>query len=254
MADVDKSTFLWWNFRLGDCDSLKLNNVTLGYRGAAALARALKGNKQLTELKLERCALGAAGIRVLASSLESTIVEKLDVEANAIGFEGAVALAESIPSTRIRELDVEDNEILDGGAIAFAKTLSHRRSSPLESLDLENNAIGNAGMASLASALRRNRALQELDLHGNTVGVQALRSLVAAMRVNRKLGKLSLPDPGMMLSLRTRRHQAVMLRLLEKLVAANAKGATRKAKMKVLHRARRHERKKHRGHRRPDPM
>lgn len=241
-AAVDASTWLWWSFRLGSCTSLKLNNSTLGPRGAIALARALRGNTELRELKLERCGLGAQGAAALASVLASTKIEKLDLEANAIGLEGAVAIAQALPAAQVSEIDLEDNAILDGGAIALAEALAESRSMPLVSLDIENNAIGDAGIAALAGALRKNAGLEELDLHGNQVGPKALRALASALVANRKLTRLSLPDPSPLASVRSRRFQGSMLKLLDELVSANEEGATRAKKQalsrRVWHRQR----------------
>ena len=240
MADVDRSNFLWWSFSIENCKSITLNNHTLGDRGAAALSRALRGNKGLLSLKLERCGIGERGATELANVLPETRLEKLDLDANKLGSAGARAIAGAIPGSSLRELDLEENSILDAGASALAEAL---RTAPftLVKLDLETNGIGDDGAADLARALPRNRGMKELDLHGNAFGARGFRALARAAQRNRKLEKLSLPSANMLLPLRQRRHQSVLIRLTEKLVAANEDGASPRKKKSVLKRAIRHE-------------
>ena len=58
--------------------------------------------------------------------------------------------------------------------------------------DLHNNNVGDAGAASLASALEKNATLQTLDLVGNEVGDKGAASLESALEKNTTLQRLSL--------------------------------------------------------------
>ena len=236
-ADVDVSFLFWWGFKLGECKTVNLNNVTLGLSGTKALTRALLNNAILKSLKLEECGIDTPGAVELAKVLPTTAVESMDLDGNRIGAEGAVAIAAAIPTSKVHELDLEANGISDEGAIALAAALRNQRSSPLTKLDLEHNGIGGSGVVALATALRKNRALTELDLHGNYVSTKAIRAMVAALRVNQRVTHLSVPEADPMLSLRTRRYFNTMSMLLQKLVVANGAGASVARKRAMLSRA-----------------
>ena len=180
--EVDDS-WLFWKFneqRLNQCKSLALNTKSLGNRGTTALAQALRGNTELTVLKLENCSIGPQGAAALASVLSETKIEKLDLDANAIGAEGAAALANALASSRLEELDLEQNGIGDRGAAALAAAL---RGSSLTILDVEVNGIGDEGGTALARALRRNRALTEL---GESAGPRTLVYRVPSLTVDQR--------------------------------------------------------------------
>ena len=64
-----------------------------------------------------------------------------------------------------------------------------RRMSRLQVLNLHGNSVGDAGAASLASALEKNATLQRLKLGVNAVGVAGAVSLTSALEKNTTLQK-----------------------------------------------------------------
>jgi Ran GTPase-activating protein (RanGAP) involved in mRNA processing and transport len=80
----------------------------------------------------------------------------------------------------LSQLDLGFNTLADRAAAALAALLP---STPLFALELEGNAISNAGAATLASALRGSTSLQRLNLNGNRLsGGSALARLSEALR------------------------------------------------------------------------
>ena len=67
----------------------------------------------------------------------------------------------------------------DAGASALAAALDRGALPRLKVLALSNAAIGDAGLAALAPALRRRPALKELCLGGNPFGDDGLAALLA---------------------------------------------------------------------------
>ena len=78
----------------------------------------------------------------------------------------------------------------DAGAASLASALE--KNATLQELDLLYNDVGAAGAASLASALEKNATLQALHLAGNGVGDAGAASLASALEKNATLQELDL--------------------------------------------------------------
>ena len=76
----------------------------------------------------------------------------------------------------------------DAGAASLASALE--KNATLQELDLLYNDVGAAGAASLASALEKNATLQELDLRHNDVGAAGAASLASALENSATLLRL----------------------------------------------------------------
>jgi len=68
---------------------------------------------------------------------------------------------------------------VDSGASALAAALGQGALPRLQTLNLGNTAIGDAGLVALAPALRRRPALEGLSLESNPLGDEGLAALVA---------------------------------------------------------------------------
>ena len=73
---------------------------------------------------------------------------------NKIGDVGAAALAEALVHCEVTGLRLGDNEISDVGAVALANAIKPRPNPWLAKLELDGNAIGNAGAEALEAALQ----------------------------------------------------------------------------------------------------
>ena len=82
----------------------------------------------------------------------------------------------------------------DAGASALAAALDRGALPRLKTLDLFRTAIGDAGLAALAPALRRRPGLDGLFLDGNPFGDEGLAALVAPPP---PAGTLSPPTGGL---------------------------------------------------------
>jgi Ran GTPase-activating protein (RanGAP) involved in mRNA processing and transport len=76
--------------------------------------------------------------------------------------------------------------------IANAWKESLESQSPLRTLMLLRNQIGNAGATAIADALKDNSALQSLILTGNSVGDEGARAIAEALKTNSTLFFLAL--------------------------------------------------------------
>jgi len=94
----------------------------------------------------------------------------------------------------ITELNLVRNGVGDAGAASLASALE--KNVTLQRLNLGGNDVGDAGAASLASALEKNATLQTLELGGNGVGDAGAASLASALEKNATLQRLNLYGNG----------------------------------------------------------
>ncbi|CAE7579679.1 Nlrc3 [Symbiodinium natans] len=135
--------------------SLELHGNRIHDFGTVALAQALKGNSALTHLGLAE---------------------------NLVGDDGAVAIAGVLSNNRsLRTLDLcggQGQVIRDKGALALAEAL--RSNTTLEGLELDGNAIAEAGGHALEMALSENQGLTSLTLRGNQFDYTAIDGLMGS--------------------------------------------------------------------------
>jgi hypothetical protein len=73
----------------------------------------------------------------------------------------------------------------DAGISSLAKALRHN--TTLTSLDLRSNEVGDGGVARLADALEHNTSLVFLDLCDNPAGDQELTRIASSLRLNKRI-------------------------------------------------------------------
>lgn len=83
------------------------------------------------------------------------------------------------------------NPLSEASAISISKSLKHNRCR-LRLLDLSFTAVGDAGVASIAHALRTNSTLQTLRLNNTNAAEEAAIALTAACQVNTALTELAI--------------------------------------------------------------
>ena len=157
---------------IGDAGATALAGALLKRRGADAATIAggeTAAGSKLAKLDLSDNEVGAAGAVALAMLVGNEAVgaslAELWLSWNAVGDVGAAAVAAAIgsnPASRLRFARLSNNGIGDKGCGAIAN-LIRTPTSPLEKLELDQNAIGNAGAAALRDAI------MEVVVHrGNT--------------------------------------------------------------------------------------
>ena len=110
-----------------------------------------------------------------------------------INDEAAVLIAEALaaqaPPT-VQHVDLQGNAIGDAGAAALAEVVA--KSDVIVSLNLQWNDVGDAGAAALAEAIKHNTRLRLLGIFGNArVARDGLAALTAAAALNRTLKTLT---------------------------------------------------------------
>ena len=159
--------------------------------------------KELREAKMvdwRNKGLTAADISLLGT-LGSVLpaLERLDLferSAGAAGPDGVQLLAEGLGAGALPAvIDFTLGMHVGGaGASALAAALDRGALPRLNTLSLNNAAIGDAGLVALAPALRRLPALEWLWLSGNPIGDEGLAALVAPPPA---AGALSPPTGGL---------------------------------------------------------
>jgi hypothetical protein len=189
--------------------SLRLEwNHAIGDAGSSSIGKALRGNRALRVLGLERCGVGDAGVTQLAAALSvagedacattvagsaaaracatataQPLLEELYLEGNDVGADGARALGAALRTSRLKRLGLALNPIGPEGGRHLAAALKSTQTT-LEFLDLSNCQIGDGGAIAIGAALRGNTALRELRLYGNGIGRAGAAALADAVRIN----------------------------------------------------------------------
>jgi Ran GTPase-activating protein (RanGAP) involved in mRNA processing and transport len=143
----------------------------------------------LNALYLGGNAIGPSGLHALVRGLHAApALETLWLAGNALDSEALSAFAPvpGGPSAcgALTHLAIQDNRIGDDGLAALAEALSHGALPRLRWLYAGQNGFGDAGVAALAGALRRGActALTRLGLQANSVGDAGLSALGDALQ------------------------------------------------------------------------
>ena len=119
------------------------------------------------DIVLVNCCIGDEGAEILASTLNTSVLENLVLDFNGISDSGAMALAGCLARCSvIQEVSIQCNSIGDSGATELADALIHCKS--LRKLDLQGNSLGDKGALAVA---RSTRHLPDLVLYLYNVNV-----------------------------------------------------------------------------------
>ena len=181
--------WLSWCFYLSGCTSVSISDVHLGDDGASALAHALSSRDVIhviTSLRLRGNGIndeGAAEIAKAAAGLKQ--LKTLELRANHAGYAAGAAFAKLLTVTKLNRLDLRNNHLGPDGALAIASALGS--ASRLTYLHLGGNRIGDTGAQHLADALRKDAhdVLQALELPGNGITEVGANALLAALQPGR---------------------------------------------------------------------
>ena len=165
-----------------------LQQLKASHEAAAALCLKLghRNCKVLREAKVVRCwhnGLAADELKLLGT-LGSVLpaLEKLILVEPRAGPDGGRQLAEGLGAgalPAVTVLMISSTHVGDSGASALAAALGQGALPRLKRLTLSKAAIGDAGLVALAPALRRRPALEYLALDDNPLGDEGLAALVA---------------------------------------------------------------------------
>ena len=218
---------------------LGLQRNGLGDAAASAIAAALRTNARLQNLSFEGNQIGPTGAQALGTALSTNgALRTLNLALNALGPEvsrdaqdwalraasvgsvvrcggwarddsprfcartrftpflfgvaqGASGLATGLlENSALESLELSETAIGDAGVVALARAL--RINSSLRRLNLQGNGIGDAGALALAEALRLNTGLTSLSLDLNSIGPTGAAELLAVARVNTVLREVTL--------------------------------------------------------------
>uniref|UniRef100_G1SPL2 NLR family pyrin domain containing 5 n=1 Tax=Oryctolagus cuniculus TaxID=9986 RepID=G1SPL2_RABIT len=172
---------------------LCLSNNNPEHEGLSPLSRAIP-DSGLRWLLLDQCNLDVAGCGYLAFALkDNRRLTHLSLNKNPLGDSGVKLLYEVMrePSCHLQDLEVADCRL----TAACCGSLSHVivRSKHLKSLDLAGNALGDTGMAALCEGLKqRTSVLQRLGLEACGLTSDCCGALLLALSHNQHLTSLNL--------------------------------------------------------------
>lgn len=167
----------------------------LDCRALWALEAATK-RRALQVLSLRGCVLGPWGAHFVANGVRAaggaSRLEVLRLNACRLRAEGCstVATLLSLEGSPLAELELEDNAVGDAGLAKLAEALGANVS--LEVLILKRNRIGPARLPALATAVAAHPSLRVLDLGHNRIGYRGCAALSDALRGSSSLQKLYL--------------------------------------------------------------
>jgi Ran GTPase-activating protein (RanGAP) involved in mRNA processing and transport len=174
-----------------------INRNHLGSRGATALGKMLKVNSVLCMLSVSSNGLGADGMSHLAAGMgENRTLTQVNLASNNLGPEGARLLASVIESTELQSLDLQRNAIGDRGGQLLCQALSRTVEANVETLhtlDLQFNDLKEGAAKKIASLVSASQYLTILRLCGNEFGTGA-KDLADAVGESKRLEELSLSE------------------------------------------------------------
>ena len=157
-------------------------------------------NHVCTILDLSTNQITSAGVLILAKVLrENATLKEVSLANNHVCDEGIRFLAESLAyhNSTLTTLGLGSNDITDAGAEYLAQILAVNQT--LHILTLQQNQIGNHGMALMMKALARsNRSLTTLNVSSNElITDECVESVITMLNGNRVLRELYLTKCGL---------------------------------------------------------
>jgi len=190
---------------MGKSDA-NMDHLYLKLRGTKALAAALPTNSVMTSLRLRGNSIDAPAVSLLVSGLAlNRTLRCLDLSNNALGDTGAANLGALVSVAKaarpeLQELVLNQCEIGDAGVASLATALAAGGgNATLHTLRLRNNHLMDGAAVDLAALLKTSKpcALTELDLSWNSLGPVGAVALSQALRANCPLRSLHLEWNGL---------------------------------------------------------
>lgn len=152
-----------------------------------AMARALKVNRTLEELHLQKCNITDFGVKWLIDEglVYNNTLKVLDLGCNSISRDGAIKIASLLKTNATLEvIELGCNKVENDGAVAISESLASSNNS-LKVLMLRNNNISGEGICALMKCLFKNSSLTHLELWGNRFDQPACLAVKEIVQINR---------------------------------------------------------------------
>ncbi|CUF87380.1 unnamed protein product [Bodo saltans] len=194
---------------------LDLSGNSINCEGGVAIAETLRKNKSIESLNLRNnfisesipqvaLALSQRGVparvvdlsrnrvtsaicRSMSQVLEgqSFNIACLAVEGNPIGDDGLVALFHALRGTNVQFLDLSDTTLTAASGVVLADLI---RACPIiNSLQLDNNALGDSAMVEISKAFRESHSMAALNVENTAFGHEGCMALARAFEAQKHL-------------------------------------------------------------------
>lgn len=181
---------------------LNLSNNEINDVGCISIAKIIMGTL-VTHLDLSFNKISDWGAATIQASFESNEphLKDINMEANPLSFTGGMDLCKilALPQSRITILDLRGAKVTDVGIPYLAEALKSIY-CPVQTLNLYDCQLTDAGILKLAVKLSVNTSLRVLGLGCNCIGDMGVLALSQGLRVNSHLEELDLSENDMPLS------------------------------------------------------
>ena len=155
-----------------------------------------------------KCPIKLNGIKMLCASLQSIVVEELNLMAHEIGNNGAFVFKDAIPTMYLKELIIRECNIGEEGIAAVFCSLAHNKT--LTTLDAACNNFGDNGAVEIARFINKT-PLELLDIGNCGIGERGIAAIAGSLQTNTTLRRLGLYSDNQVL---TQYSEAELLRML----------------------------------------
>lgn len=157
------------------------------------LINSFSNKKDLKQLALNSCNLNGELLVALKDAVqEHTKLRELYLFANKIEKDGADSISAIIRNKgSLTSLGLSNNKMMPAGAIEIAKHGLAGKTQMVK-LSIENNQIGNTGLAEISKALRDCTLIQELYLYNNELEDEPIREFTELLKNQQDLHTLGL--------------------------------------------------------------
>eukprot|EP00826_Nyctotherus_ovalis_P039978 TRINITY_DN3885_c0_g1_i8.p1 TRINITY_DN3885_c0_g1~~TRINITY_DN3885_c0_g1_i8.p1 ORF type:complete len:853 (+),score=114.86 TRINITY_DN3885_c0_g1_i8:74-2632(+) len=194
---------------------LDLHSKILLSEDRKLLGEALKGNKSLAELSLEKEGSNFAfetlesnkTLKILSvkdGKIENPVVEsiikapkgiktlvRLKLENIFIGVQGVKEITKALKSSKtLSRLNLNEDDISSEGTVLISNALKTNKT--LTHLSIDSNRIRSEGAKAVAEMLLSNKTLIQLSMGENEIWDEGAKSICESLRVNRTLAYLNL--------------------------------------------------------------
>ncbi|KAJ9445997.1 RAN GTPase-activating protein 1 [Diplonema papillatum] len=183
----------------GSLHTLNLGQNDINGTGGAALVAAFAENSSLTAVNLQRNRLGAAVVPLAALTNVKTHLRDLNLEATCLDCGVVESFFKEAYSPSLLCLTMAGNALADAGVLVLATAV---QGFSLRYLNLANVGMTAVGAAGLARALSIMPCLQTLQVDGNEIGVAGVAAVCDSIAANPTVvslgvGECALGDEGM---------------------------------------------------------
>jgi Ran GTPase-activating protein (RanGAP) involved in mRNA processing and transport len=190
-CEASEDDLIYFTEQLRNCSviTLSLHNMQAKKRTASALATLIQ-ETQIQKLDISRNDIEAGGLYLLTKALQESSVVSFNVAANNLGTAPIEAFAKELPNMQLLlVLNVSANTIGDAGAFALAKAFPFTK---LECVLVGYNFISENGIRALCEAIKKTPTMREFDMSGTLIRTEQAIDDICDMVVNTKLEFLTM--------------------------------------------------------------